>query len=211
VLIAGALIATVIGAAGTLAGAAGSSPSPAVSGASATITVKDGLTSAGVAVRPFQAQLTIAGISFPTREGGNQALPGNVFVHISVRVKNLASATRLIPFNGSNLRTMAVGVSHAVPGDGANDPVCSPPALDGLATDQQVSNQVAAQWCVVAGTTESVVVGAQKTKSVTFSGEVVSRADASAENFALIYSPSDAADPTILPVGPGGAPTTIPS
>ena len=210
-LITGALMATLIGTAGPFAGAAASSPPPAVSGASATITMKDGLTAAGVAVKPFQAQLTIAGISFPTREGGNQALPGNVFVHISVRVKNLASATRVIPFNGGNFRTMAIGVSHAVPGDGADDPVCTPPALDGLATDQQVSIQVAAQWCVVAGTTESVVVGARKTKSMTFSGEVVSRADALAENFALIYSPSDAADPTILSVGPGGAATTIPS
>jgi hypothetical protein len=187
------------------------SPAPPVSGATATITVPDGLTPSGVSVKPFPVQMTVAGISFPTREGGNQALPGNVFVHVTLRVKNLASASRVVPFNGSSTRTMAMGVSHAVPGDGVNDSVCSPPALDGLAVDPQVSAQVTAQWCVVAASYETVTLRAHKTGTVTFSGEVVSTSDAKPENFSLIYSPTDAAQPTIFPVGPGQTATTSPT
>ena len=182
-----------------------------VSGASAVVTMKDGLTAGGLSVKPFAIGLTIAGISFPNHDGADQALPGNVFVDISVRVRNLASAARLITFNADEFRTMAIGVSHSIPGDGATDPACVPPALDGLAINQQISNQVAAQWCVVAGSIGTVVVRAHKSKTVTFTGEVVSRGDARAQNFALIYSPSDEAAPTILPVGPGAVPTTVPS
>jgi len=184
-------------------------PTP-VSGASATITMKDGLTPTGVAVKPFRVQLTVTGISFPTREGANRALPGNVFVHIAVRVTNLARASRLIPFNASEIDTMAMGVSHSVPGEGADDSVCTPPALDGLRTDQQVSDEVTAQWCVVSTSFVSVTVRAHRSKVVTFGDQVVSQADAQAQNFALIYSPSDVAQPTILPVGPGTVPTTTP-
>jgi hypothetical protein len=211
-LVVGVVAASLAGTVSSAARTGSPSSSPPVSGASATITVKDGLTPSGIAVKPFRVQLTVVGISFPTREGGIEALPGNVFVHITVRVSNLASASRLVPFNGGGFRTMAIGVSHAVPGDGINDDVCVPPALDGLSIDQQVSNQVAALWCIpTASTTESVTLPAHKSKEATFGGEVVSQADAKAENFALIYSPSDAAKPTILPVGPGGVPTTVPN
>ena len=204
-MVGGAVVAATVGSAASVAPAA---PSPPVSGASATITVKDGLTASGTTAKPFPAQVTVTKISFPKREGGNVAQPGNVFVHITARVKNLATKTRVVPFNGSDFRTMAIGTSHAVPGEGVNDSVCTPPALDGLGNDAQVSDQVTAQWCVVAGSTEIVTVKAKKSKDVTFSGEVVSQADANPENFALIYSPSDAAQPTTLPVGPGGVATT---
>src|SRR5262249_32596811 len=83
-----------------------------VSGATATVTVKDGLSPSGHSVQPFQARFTVAGISFPNHEGGNHAVPGNVFVHLGLRVTNLASSTRLIPFNGGNFQTMAIGASH---------------------------------------------------------------------------------------------------
>jgi hypothetical protein len=186
------------------------SPSIPVSGASATVTVQDGLTASGESVPPFRAQFTIAGISFPTREGGDQALPGNVFVHIALKVTNLASATRLIPFNGGNFRTMAIGANHDIPALGVADDACIPPALDGLSDNQQVATQVATQWCVLSSTTETAVVRPHKTKTVTFGGQVVSTTDATAANFALIYCPSGAATPTVLPVGPGGTPTTVP-
>jgi hypothetical protein len=209
-LTAGAVLA--LSGTSTLAAAAPApNPPTPVSGASATITVKDGLTPSGVAVKPFNVRLTVTGISFPTREGANRALPGNVFVHITLRVTNLAGAARLVQFNGSEIRTMAIGVSHTVPAMGVNDSVCIPPSLDGLATDPQVSDQVTAQWCVVSTSVEAVTVGARKSKPVTFGEQVVSRADAQAGNFALIYSPSDVAEPTILPVGPGAVPTTVSS
>ena len=197
------------------------SPSPAsgaktptppipVSGASATVTIRDGLSASGRSVQPFQAQLTIVGISFPNHEGGNQAQPGNVFVHVAVRVTNLAGATRLVPFNGSNFKTMAMGISHNVPGVGVNDDVCMPPALDGLGIDQQVANQVANQWCVLSSDYETAVIRPHKSKVVTFGGQVVSQTDAVPSNFALIYCPADTATPAILPVGAGGTATTVP-
>jgi hypothetical protein len=191
-------------------GAKAPTPPIPVSGASATVTVRDGLSASGTSVQPFRAQFTIAGLSFPNHEGGDHALPGNVFVHIALRVTNLASATRLIPFNGSNFKTMAMGVSHDVPGLGVNDDACIPPALDGLAIDQNVANQVANQWCVQSTDYETAVVRPHKSKVVTFGGQVVSQTDATPANFALIYCPADAATPTILPVGPGGTPTTVP-
>jgi hypothetical protein len=195
----------------TTAAAAAPAPPVSVSRASGIITVKDGLTPSGTSVKPFKVRLTVTGLSFPTHEVANRALSGNVFVHITVRVTNLAGAARVISFNGSEIRTMAMGVSHNVPAMGVDDSVCSPPSLDGLRTDQQVSNQVTAQWCVVGTSTEQVTVGARKSKPVTFGDQVVSRADAQAGNFALIYSPSDVAQPTILPVGPGTVATTVPS
>ncbi len=191
------------------AGAAGAAPSPPVSGASATLTIKDGLTTSASTAKPFPIRLTVQKISFPTREGGNVAQPGNVFVHITARVKNLASKARVVPFNGSDFRTLAIGTSHAVPGEEVDSAACTPPALDGLRDDPAVADQVTAQWCVVGGSTEMVTVGAKKSKDVTISGEVVSQADAKPENFALIYSPSDEPQPTILPVGPGGTATTV--
>ena len=191
-------------------GAKTPTPTIPVSGASATVTVKDGLTASGTSVQPFQARFTIAGISFPNHEGGNHALPGNVFVHVTLRVTNLASSTRLIPFNGGNYQTMAIGISHDVPALGVNDVACVPPALDGLGIDQQVATQVANQWCVVSSDNEMVVVRSHQSKVVTFGGQVVSQTDAKPENFALIYCPADAATPTILPVGPGGTPTAVP-
>jgi hypothetical protein len=154
-------------------------------------------------------QLTIERVDFPTREGGNIAQPGNVFVHIKVRVKNLASKTRVVPFNASDFRTLAIGTSHAVPGEELGADVCTPPDLDGIRTDQAVADQVMAQWCVRAGSTAMVTVRPKKSKDVTISGEVVSQEDAKPDNFALIYSPADEALPTILPAGPGGMATTV--
>jgi hypothetical protein len=191
-------------------GAKAPTPAIPVSGASGTVTVHDGLSASGTTVQPFQAQLTIAGISFPNHEGANHAQPGNVFVHIALRVTNLASATRLIPFNGDNFKTMAMGMSHNVPGVGVNDDVCMPPALDGLGVDPSISNQVATQWCVLSTDYETAVVRPHKSKVVTFGAQVVSQTDAVPSNFALIYCPADAATPTILPVGPGATPTTVP-
>jgi len=207
---AGAGVVALVGTVGAPVALAAKAPPLPVSGASATITMQDGLTANGVAVKPFRVQLTVTGISFPTREGGDQAQPGNVFVHITVRVTNLAGASRVIPFNGSEIDTMAMGISHAVPGNGVADSVCTPPALDGLRTDQQVSDAVTAQWCVVSTSVETVLVRPHRSKAVTFGEQVVSRTDAQPANFALIYSPSDAARPTILPVGPGAVPTTSP-
>ncbi len=192
---------------------AAKTPTPTfpVSGATATVTVNDGVTSSGQSVKPFQAQLRIVAITFPKREGANQALPGNVFVHVALRVTNLASGARLIPFNGNSTKTMAMGISHDVAGVGVSDAVCMPPALDGLATNLQVASTVANQWCVLDSTLETPVIGAHKSKVVTFGGQIVSQTDAKAANFALIYCPADSATPTILPVGPGGSPTTVPS
>jgi hypothetical protein len=191
------------------AGAASATLSPPVSGASAIVTIKDGLTTSATTAKPFPVRLTVQKISFPTREGGNVAQPGNVFVHITARVKNLATKARIVPFNGSEFRTMAIGTSHAVPGEEVDSDVCTPPALDGLRDAPAVSDQVTAQWCVTEGSTAMVTAGPKKSKDVTISGEVVSQQDAKPENFALIYSPSDEAQPTILPVGPGGQATTV--
>jgi hypothetical protein len=190
-------------------GVAAAAPAQPVSGASATVTIKDGVTASGTAAKPFSVQLTIEKISFPTREDGNIAQPGNVFVHITARMKNLASKTRVVPFNASGFRTLAIGTSHAVPGEELGADVCTPPDLDGIRNDPAVADQVMAQWCVRAGSTEMVTVRPKKTKDVTISGEVVSQEDAKPENFALIYSPADEALPTILPVGPGGMATTV--
>jgi hypothetical protein len=177
-----------------------------VSGASAAVTIKDGLTASGTTAKPFPVQLTVQKISFPGREGGNVAQPGNVFVHITVRVKNLASKTRIVSFNGSDFRTLALGTSHAVPGD---SDACTPPPLDGIRDDPAVADQVTAQWCLHTGSFEMATIRPKKTKDVTISGEVVAQEDAKAENFALVYSPADEPQPTILPVGPGGTATTV--
>lgn len=207
----GAVIPVAAVAANTALAARTPTPSIPVSSASATVQVNDGLTPSGTSVKPFQVQLTIAGITFPNHEGGNHALAGNVFVEIALRVTNLASSPRLISFNGGNFKTMAVGASHNVPGLGVDDDACIPPALDGLGTNAQVANEVAAQWCVQSSTYESAVVRPHKSKVITFGGPVVSQTDAKTENFALIYSPSDAAIATILPVAPGGTATTVSS
>jgi len=209
--VAGLLASALVSAPSLAYGVKTPTPSIPVSGAGATVTVQDGLTASGESVPPFRAQFTIAGISFPTREGADQALPGNVFVHITLKVTNLASATRLVPFNGDNFRTMAIGASHDIPALGVADDACVPPALDGLSNDQHVATQVATQWCVLSSTTEAAVIRSHKSKVVTFGGQVVSQTDATAQNFALIYCPSGAATPTILPVGPGSTPTTVPS
>jgi hypothetical protein len=211
IALAGILASALVSAPSLAYGVKTPTPTIPVSGASATVTVQDGLTASGVSVPPFRAQFTIAGISFPNHEGADQALPGNVFVHIALKVTNLASATRLISFNGDNFRTMAIGANHDIPALGVADDACNPPPLDGLTDNQQVAQQVATQWCVLSSTTEAAVVRPHKSKVVTFGGQVVSQTDGIAANFALIYCPSGAATPTILPVGPGGTPTTVPS
>lgn len=206
-----AALTAVAAAAGQVVGltTAAGAQSPPVSGASVTVTVTDGLTASGTTAKPFPVQLTVQKISFPGREGGNVAQPGNVFVHITVRVKNLASKTRIVSFNGSDFRTLSIGTSHAVPGEEADSDACTPPPLDGIRDDPAVADQVTAQWCLHEGSFEMATIRPKKTKDVTVSGEVVGQNDAKPENFALVYSPPDEPQPTILPVAPGGTATTV--
>lgn len=201
-------VAAAAGLAVGLATAAGAQ-SPPVSGATATVTITDGLTASGTTAKPFPVQLTVQKISFPGREGGNVAQPGNVFVHITVGVKNLASKTRIVSFNGSDFRTLSIGTSHAVPGEEADSDACTPPPLDGIRDDPAVADQVTAQWCLHEGSFEMATIRPKKTKDVTVSGEVVGQNDAKPENFALVYSPPDEPQPTMFPVGPGGTATTV--